>query len=110
MGRLHIARLDRGEAVPLMPVDVAEWQVDSVAEVMSLLGQAAHASFPVRGYPQELFTAHQHARLSEFETEMLEGVLLNQLSERNPAVAAQVRQLKLLGRRLVEETTDESAQ
>lgn len=102
MGQLHIARLDRGESVPLLPVDVADWQTGRTAEMMSLLSQSARASFPIRGYPQELRTAHEHARLSEFETEMLEGLLLEQLTERNKAVADQVRQLKLLGRRIVE--------
>jgi hypothetical protein len=48
MGLLHIARLDRGEGVPLMPADIADWQADRVGEVMSLLADSAHASFPLR--------------------------------------------------------------
>lgn len=49
MGSLHIARLDRGEGVPLMPVDIASWQQSRADEAMSLLQESAHASFPVRG-------------------------------------------------------------
>src|SRR5258706_1701302 len=32
MGLLHIARLDRGESVPLMPVDIAQWQGERIDE------------------------------------------------------------------------------
>jgi hypothetical protein len=106
MGQLFVARLDRGEGVPLIPVDMASWQMASAKEALSLLCRSAHASFPLRGYPQELMMAHQHACLSEFETQMLEGLLVQHLSERNPAVARQVHQLKLLGRRLIEEIPD----
>lgn len=48
MGTLHIALLDRGEGVPLMPVDIAAWQRPRVGEAMSLLEESAHASFPTR--------------------------------------------------------------
>jgi len=106
MGCLYVARLDSGDGVPLMPVDIASWQTGQAGDIMSLLRQSARGSFPLRGYPQELMTAHEHARLGEFETEMLEGLLMQQLAERNPAVAQQVQQLKLLGRRLIEELPD----
>lgn len=102
MGWLHLARLDRGEGVPLMPVDVPRWQRDRVDESMSLLHESAQASFPTRGYPQALVQAHEHARLGGLEIEMLEGLLLEQVARRNPAAARQARQLMLLGRKLVE--------
>jgi hypothetical protein len=106
MGQLYLARLDRGDGVPLMPVDVAAWQVEDVGQVMTLLHQSSRASFPLRGYPQELIAAHQQARLSYLETEMLESLLMEQVQARNPIVADRVRQLRLLGRRLVEEMSD----
>jgi hypothetical protein len=102
MGQLHIARLDRGEAVPLLPVDVAAWQTDRVVETMALLRESARASFPVRGYPQALVQAHQHAHLGGLEVEILEQTLLAQLAERHPTVAAEARRQRLLGRQLAE--------
>jgi hypothetical protein len=102
MGLLHIARLDRGESVPLMPVDIAEWQPERVDEAMSLLQESAHASFPLRGYPQALVRAHEHAHLGGLEIEMLERMLLEQVSERDPAVGHTARQLMLLGKQLTE--------
>jgi len=101
MGLLHIARLDRGEGVPLMPVDIADWQEDRVGEAMSLLADSAHASFPLRGYPQALVQAHEHAHMGGLEIEMLESLLLQQVAERDSAVARTARQLRLLGRQLV---------
>ncbi len=103
MGRLHIARLDRGQSVPLLPVDVAAWQREHIEEAMSLLHDSARGSFPVRGYPQALVQAHEHARLGGLEIEMLERMLLEQIGQRDPAVARTARQLMLLGKQLTEE-------
>jgi hypothetical protein len=100
MGLLHIARLDRGEGVPLLPVDIATWQEGRTEEVMSLLHESAHASFPLRGYPQALVQAHEHARMGGLEIEMLESLLLQKVSERDPAVAHTARHLMLAGKQL----------
>lgn len=102
MGLLHIARLDRGEGVPLMPVDIAEWQGGRTAEAMALLHQSTRASFPLRGYPQPLLQAHEHAHMGGFEIELLESLLLQKVSERDAAVAHSARRLMLLGKQLAE--------
>jgi hypothetical protein len=102
MGLLHIARLDRGAGVPLMPVDIAAWQQARAEEAMSLLHESAQASFPLRGYPQALVQAHEHARLGGLEIEMLESLLLQKVGERDPSVAHAARHLMLLGKRLAE--------
>jgi hypothetical protein len=103
MGWLHIARLDRGENVPLLPVDVAIWQRDRVDEAMSLLHESGRGSFPIRGYPQALVQAHEHAHVGGLEIEMLESMLLDQISNRDPAVARTARHLMLLGKQLNED-------
>jgi hypothetical protein len=108
MGQLHIARLDRGEGVPLLPVDVAAWQAERAAEVMALLHESARASFPLRGYPYALIQAHEHAHLGGLEVEILEQTLLDQLTSRNPAVATQARRLRLLGRQLADTMAEEA--
>jgi NurA domain len=102
MGWLHVARLDRGDNVPLLPVDVAIWQRDRVDEAMSLLHESGCGSFPTRGYPQALIQAHEHALLGGLEIEMLEEILLEQVRERDPAVARTARKLMLLGKHLSE--------
>jgi hypothetical protein len=106
MGLLHIARLDKGETVPLMPVDIAAWQCERVDEAMALLHQSAHASFPIRGYPQALVQAHDHAHLGGLEMEMFEQLLLQQIAKRDPAVALTARRLMLLGKQLSNEVND----
>jgi hypothetical protein len=107
MGWLHMARLDHGDNVPLLPVDVAVWQRDRVDEAMSLLHESGRGSFPTRGYPQPLIQAHEHARLGGLEIEMLEEMLLQQVRERDPSVARTARQLMLLGKQLNEEISNE---
>jgi len=102
MGLLHIARLDRGEGVPLMPVDIALWQQARVGEAMWLLHESSRASFPVRGYPHALVAAHEHARMGGLEIEILESLLLEKVNERDCAVARAARHLKLLGKQLAQ--------
>ena len=103
MGQLYVARLDRGEAVPLLPVDMAGWQTERTAETMALLHESALGSFPLRGYPHALIRAHEYAHLGGIEAEFLERLLLDEIAARDPATAEQARRLKLLGRQLVEE-------
>jgi hypothetical protein len=109
MGSLHIARLDRGDSVPLMPVDIASWQGTRVGEAMSVLRDSAHASFPVRGYPQALVDAHEHARMGGLEIEMLESLLLQKVTERDPAVAHTARRLMLLGKQMAQGADEDEA-
>ncbi|MBL9140060.1 MAG: DNA double-strand break repair nuclease NurA [Verrucomicrobiales bacterium] len=104
MGLLHIARLDHGNSVPLLPVDVAVWQGDRIPEAMGRLHESARGSFPVRGYPQPLFLAHEHAHLGGLEVEVLESMMLEQLSIHDPAAARVARELRLLGKRIAEAT------
>ncbi|MBX3748441.1 MAG: DNA double-strand break repair nuclease NurA [Verrucomicrobiae bacterium] len=103
IGRLHIARLDRGTGVPLMPVDIAAWQTGRIEEAMAVLHESARASFPIRGYPQALVEAHAHAHLGGLEVELLEQMLMEQLATRDPAAVQVAHELRLLGRRLARE-------
>lgn len=107
IGRLHVARLDRGVGVPLMPVDIAAWQIDRIEEAMAVLHESARASFPIRGYPQALVEAHEHAHLGGLEVELLEQMLMEQLATRDPAAVQVAHELRLLGRRLAQEISHE---
>jgi NurA domain len=107
MGWLHIARLDHGDTAPLLPVDVAVWQRDRVDEAMSLLHESGRGSFPIRGYPQALIQAHEHARLGGLEIELMETLLLEQVHKRDPAVARTARRLMFLGKHLSEEISND---
>ncbi len=103
MGSLHVARLDAGVNVPLFPVDVAIWQRQRVDEAMSVLHETARGSFPLRGYPMALSQAHEHARLGSLEINLLESLLLETIGRRNPAIAREIQNLRMLGRELIEE-------
>jgi hypothetical protein len=109
MGLLHVARLDRGEAVPLLPVDIAAWQTDRVEEAMAVLHDSARVSFPIRGYPQALIEAHDHAHLGGLEVELLEELFLEQVASREPAAFRVAHEFRLLGRRMIEENDEQDA-
>ena len=103
MGQLFLAKLDRGSDVPLLPVDVAAWQQEQTEDVMRCLHQSAHGSFPRRGYPKELLLAHENAKLSSLEIEMLESELLHELEARDPVIAREAGRIRLLGQQIVED-------
>jgi hypothetical protein len=105
MGSLNIARLDVGDS-PLIPIDVPLWQRARTDEIMALLHQCARGSFPIRGYPQPLIEAHEHARLGGIEIEMLESLLLRRIHDRDPDAAGVAQQLRLLGQKLSESISD----
>jgi hypothetical protein len=108
MGWLCIAKLDQGENVPLLPVDISVWHRHQVDEIMFLLHQSARGSFPMRGYPMALAQAHQHARIGGLEMQWLTQILLEQLAERDPAAGRQARLLMLFGKELSERIQDEA--
>ena len=56
----------------------------------------------MRGYPQPLVEAHEHARLGGVEIEILEGLLMEKIRERDPATADYARQLRLMGQQLAQ--------
>jgi hypothetical protein len=103
MGHLHLAKLDAGADVPVLPIDVAAWQQDRIDTVMCCLHRSAAASFPRRGYPQELMMAHEHAKLGSLEIEMLHCEFMRELVARDPVVARQASALVLLGQQMVED-------
>jgi hypothetical protein len=92
-----------GDSVPVLPIDVAVWQQHRIDDTMRYLRRSARGSFPQRGYPHELLMAHEHAKLSGLEIELLESELLQELAAREPRVAQQASALMLLGRRMVED-------
>jgi hypothetical protein len=104
MGSLNVARLDLGETAPLVPVDVADWQQTRAAEAMQQLHECSRCSFPMRGYPQPLIQAHEHACLGGLEIEILESLLLQQIRERDPAAASVALELRLAGQQLTGST------
>jgi len=103
MGWLHVARLDRGRSVPLLPVDVPSWQRDRAEEIMIRLTLEARGSFPQRGYPRALSAAHEHAHIGGLEIELLEGLLLKELQRVSPKVARAALEMRLAGKTFVQE-------
>jgi len=107
MGQLYVARLDSGQNVPLMPVDLARWQMERVDEAMTLLHFSACGSFPIRGYPQALVEADRNARLGGLEIRLLERLMLEEVAQRDPRVAGKARELMLFGKELAEDFSHE---
>jgi len=106
MGRLHLARLDAGNHIPLLPVDLAFWQMERREETLAILRESARGSFPLRGYPMVLFEAHQKACFTPLDIHWLEQNTLEELARRDPQAGKKAVLQRLWGRNFVEWTED----
>lgn len=101
MGSLFLAKFGDRPFDPVWPVDVAEWQVPSVDRVLGQLTVDAQQGFPIPDYPMCIQKAHDFAKLTGLEVEVLQDILLQTMCE--PMTESEVERLirmKYLGRSL----------
>ena len=77
MGKMHLVKFGDRALDPVWPVDVAEFQLEAVAEALGMLVADAQLGFPVPDYPMSLQKAHEYAALSGFESQMLRELFLD---------------------------------
>lgn len=100
MGELYAARLEAG--APILPVDIAAVCGAAAPDILRRLAQSARASFPLRGYPAELLTAHERACFSGIEAEALQALFLDELEAFDEAAARAARTALMEGQEPLE--------
>jgi hypothetical protein len=101
LGRMFLVKFgDRG-LDPVWPVDVAEWQLGQAAKVLGQLTVDAQQGFPIPDYPMCIQRAHDYAKLTGLEIEIMQDLLLNGMCAGLVAEQAErLLRLKYLGRSL----------
>jgi hypothetical protein len=101
MGKMYLVKFGDRPFDPVWPVDIAEWQVNQVERILGQLTVDAQQGFPIPDYPMCIQRAHDFAKLSGLEIEVLQDLLVGGICEGlNPGEAERLLRLKHLGRSL----------
>jgi hypothetical protein len=86
---------------PVWPVDVAEWQLSAADKVLGQLTVDAQQGFPIPDYPMCIQRAHDFAKLTGIEIEVLQDLLVEGMSKGlTPDEYERLLRMKHLGRSL----------
>lgn len=101
LGRMYLVKFGDRPFDPVWPVDVAEWQVHNVEKILGQLTVDAQQGFPIPDYPMCIQRAHDHAKLSGIEVEVLQDMLVHEMCGKLTADEAErLLRMKHLGHSL----------
>lgn len=101
MGQMFLAKFGDQPMDPVWPVDVAVWQVPEAEKILGQLALDAQQGFPIPDYPMCIQRAHDHAKLTGLEIEVLQDILLTGVTQKlNAGEVDRLLRLKYLGQHL----------
>jgi len=101
LGRMFLVKFGDRPLDPVWPVDIAEWQVDQAEKVLGQLTIDAQQGFPIPDYPMCIQRAHDYAKLTGLEVEVLQDILVQGMCENlTPQEVERLLRMKHLGRSL----------
>jgi hypothetical protein len=101
MGKLYLAKFGDRPYDPVWPVDVAVWQQPMTERILGQLTVDAQQGFPIPDYPMSIQKAHEFAKLTGLEVEVLQDLLLQGMTQNlNNAESERLLRLKYLGKSL----------
>lgn len=101
LGKLFLAKFGDRPLDPAWPVDIAEWQIASADKILGQLTVDAQQGFPIPDYPMCIQRAHDYAKLTGIEVEVLQDLLVEGMSQGlTPEESERLLRMKHLGRSL----------
>lgn len=101
LGKMFLAKFGDRPLDPVWPVDVAEWQLAAADKVLGQLTVDAQQGFPIPDYPMCIQRAHDYAKLTGLEIEVLQDLLVDGISQGlAPDESERLLRMKYLGRSL----------
>ena len=101
LGRMFLVKFGDRALDPVWPVDIAEWQVPQASKILGQLTVDAQQGFPIPDYPMCIQRAHEFAKLTGLEIEVLQDLLFHGVCKNlNSEEAERVLRMKYLGRSL----------
>ena len=101
LGRMFLVKFGDRPLDPVWPVDVAEWQTGNVDKVLGQLAIDAQQGFPIPDYPMCIQRAHDFAKLTGLEVEVLQDLLVEGMCRLlTPDESERLLRLKYLGQSL----------
>lgn len=81
MGRLFLVKFGDQSQDPVWPVDLAVWQKHDAARILGLLTRDAQQGFPIPDYPMCLQRAHDFAKLTGLEMDVLQDLVYEGMAQ-----------------------------
>lgn len=101
MGQLFLAKFGDMPMDPVWPVDIAVWQVGEAEKILGQLALDAQQGFPMPDYPMCIQRAHDYAKLTGLEIDVLQDILLGGVTQKlTPDEVERLLRLKYLGQHL----------
>jgi hypothetical protein len=86
---------------PVWPVDIAEWQVGQADKILGQLTVDAQQGFPMPDYPMCIQRAHDFAKLTGLEIQVLQDLLLQGVCQKlTPEESERMLRFQYLGQSL----------
>jgi hypothetical protein len=101
LGKMFLTKFGDRPLDPVWPVDIAEWQITAADRVLGQLTVDAQQGFPIPDYPMCIQRAHDYAKLTGIEVEVLQDLLVEGMSQQlTPDESERLLRMKYLGRSL----------
>jgi hypothetical protein len=101
LGKMFLAKFGDRPLDPVWPVDIAEWQITAADKILGQLTVDAQQGFPIPDYPMCIQRAHDYAKLTGIEVEVLQDLLVEGMSQKlTPDESERLLRMKHLGRSL----------
>jgi len=81
MGKMYLVKFGDRPFDPVWPVDVAVWQAPNVERILGQLTVDAQQGFPIPDYPMSIQKAHDFAKLTGLEIEILQDLLIQGIAQ-----------------------------
>ncbi len=101
LGKMYLVKFGDRPFDPVWPVDVAVWQAPNVEKILGQLTADAQLGFPIPDYPMSIQKAHDFAKLTGLEIEILQDLLLLGITQNlTPDESERLLRMKHLGQSL----------
>jgi hypothetical protein len=101
LGRMYLVKFGDRPMDPVWPVDIAEWQVSRADRTLGQLTVDAQQGFPIPDYPMCIQRAHDFAKMTGLEIEVMQDMLVDGMcTNLSKAEVDKLLRLKYLGRSL----------
>lgn len=101
IGKMYLVKFGDRPFDPVWPVDVAVWQASNVEKTLGQLTVDAQQGFPIPDYPISIQKAHDFAKLTGLEIEVLQDLLMHGITQNlTPDESERLLRMKHLGRTL----------
>jgi hypothetical protein len=101
LGRMFLVKFGDRPLDPVWPVDLAEWELSNAPKILGQLTVDAQQGFPIPDYPMCIQRAHEFAKLTGLEVEILQDLLVQGMCQHlTPDETERLLRMKYLGQSL----------